>query len=160
MTSTPQISAFKLWSFEDYQNRILQHITITHVRWFSDAKSNHHWATPTRIAELLNSLPLKASPTLLLPRNIDLSPSSRVISLSKAHPWFIMDRIIRPVARQLLRPRPRYPFSIPPTAHAQRLYSMKHSAPQVRPVVGCDFRGPYWSVTVERPVAVHSEGIH
>ncbi|KAJ5142879.1 uncharacterized protein N7515_001666 [Penicillium bovifimosum] len=42
-----------------------------------------------------------------------------------------MDRIIRPAARQLLRPRPRYPFSIP-TVRPQRLYSMNHSAPQLK----------------------------
>ena len=71
-----------------------------------------------------------------------------------------MDRIIRPVARQLLRPRPRYPFRIP-TAHAQRLYTMGHSAPQVRFTVECgilvvtDF-----SVTVERPVSFHREVVH
>jgi succinate-semialdehyde dehydrogenase/glutarate-semialdehyde dehydrogenase len=43
-----------------------------------------------------------------------------------------MDRIVRPVARQLLRPRPRYPFSVPSAPAAKRLYTMGHSKPEVR----------------------------
>ncbi|KAE8355610.1 succinate-semialdehyde dehydrogenase [NADP+] [Aspergillus coremiiformis] len=35
-----------------------------------------------------------------------------------------MERLIRPVSRQLLRSRPRYPFTIPPPVSAKRLYSM------------------------------------
>ena len=43
----------------------------------------------------------------------------------------IMDRIMLPLSRQLLRPRPRYPFSIPPV-YAARLYSSKaHIVPRV-----------------------------
>lgn len=42
-----------------------------------------------------------------------------------------MERIIRPVSRQLLRSHPRYPFSIPPPVYAKRLYSMGHTVPPV-----------------------------
>jgi hypothetical protein len=42
-----------------------------------------------------------------------------------------MDRLIRPVSRQLLRPRLRYPFSIPPPPAAKRLYTMGHDKPDV-----------------------------
>jgi succinate-semialdehyde dehydrogenase/glutarate-semialdehyde dehydrogenase len=43
-----------------------------------------------------------------------------------------MDRIVRPVARQLLRPRPRYPFAIPSAPAAKRLYTMGPNRPEVR----------------------------
>lgn len=42
-----------------------------------------------------------------------------------------MERLIRPVARQLLRPRPRYPFAVPPPVYAKRLYTMGHTVPPV-----------------------------
>lgn len=42
-----------------------------------------------------------------------------------------MERIIRPVSRQLLRSHPRYPFSIPAPVYAKRLYSMGHTVPPV-----------------------------
>lgn len=42
-----------------------------------------------------------------------------------------MERIIRPVSRQLLRSHPRYPFSIPPPIYTKRLYSMGHTVPSV-----------------------------
>ncbi|CAI7669281.1 hypothetical protein N7533_003201 [Penicillium manginii] len=43
-----------------------------------------------------------------------------------------MDRLIRPVSRQLLRPRLRYPFSIPPPPAAKRLYTMGHDKPDLK----------------------------
>ncbi|KAJ5610530.1 hypothetical protein N7510_007249 [Penicillium lagena] len=43
-----------------------------------------------------------------------------------------MERLIRPVSRTLLRPRPRYPFAVPSTVYAQRLYTMGHSAPELK----------------------------
>ncbi|KAJ5222499.1 uncharacterized protein N7469_008739 [Penicillium citrinum] len=43
-----------------------------------------------------------------------------------------MDRLIRPVSRQLLRPRLRYHFSIPPPPAAKRLYTMGHSKPDLK----------------------------
>lgn len=42
-----------------------------------------------------------------------------------------MERLVRPVARQLLRTRPRYPFSVPPPPAIKRLYTMGHSRPDV-----------------------------
>lgn len=67
-----------------------------------------------------------------------------------------MDRIIRPVARQLLRPRPRYPFKIPPAAYGQRLYTMGHSAPQVRSEIQrASLLYTDTSILVERSIAVH-----
>lgn len=42
-----------------------------------------------------------------------------------------MERLIRPVSRQLLRPRPRYPFAIPPPVYAKRLYTTGHTVPPV-----------------------------
>lgn len=42
-----------------------------------------------------------------------------------------MERFIRPVSRQLLRPRPRYPFAVPPPIYAKRLYTMGHTVPPV-----------------------------
>ncbi|KAJ5579901.1 uncharacterized protein N7459_005886 [Penicillium hispanicum] len=43
-----------------------------------------------------------------------------------------MERIVRPVTRQLLRSRPQYPFSIPPPPAAKRLYTMEHSRPDLK----------------------------
>ncbi|KAE8134297.1 Aldehyde/histidinol dehydrogenase [Aspergillus pseudotamarii] len=43
-----------------------------------------------------------------------------------------MDRLLRPVSRQLLRSRPRYPFTIPPPVYAKRLYSMGHTVPPLK----------------------------
>lgn len=66
-----------------------------------------------------------------------------------------MDRIIRPVTRQLLRPGSRYPFRIP-TAHHQRLYTMGHSAPKVSRAA--ELAGSPLSnalLAVKRPVALH-----
>jgi succinate-semialdehyde dehydrogenase/glutarate-semialdehyde dehydrogenase len=42
-----------------------------------------------------------------------------------------MERIIRPVSRQLLRSRARYPFAVP-TLHAKRLYSKSHVVPPLK----------------------------
>lgn len=44
-----------------------------------------------------------------------------------------MERVIRPLARQLLRPRPRYPYVVPPAPvfYSKRLYAMGHSVPPV-----------------------------
>lgn len=44
---------------------------------------------------------------------------------------FIMERLVRPVSRQLLRSRPRYPFAVPPPLAIKRLYTMGHSRPDV-----------------------------
>lgn len=52
-----------------------------------------------------------------------------------------MDRIVRPVARQLLRPRPQYPFSIPSAPAVKRLYTMGHSRPEVRYLLVGGVRG-------------------
>ncbi|KAJ5772617.1 Succinate semialdehyde dehydrogenase [Penicillium odoratum] len=43
-----------------------------------------------------------------------------------------MDRLIRPVSRQLLRPCLRYPYAIPPPPIAKRLYTMGHSKPELK----------------------------
>ncbi|KAH8428615.1 NAD-dependent succinate-semialdehyde dehydrogenase [Aspergillus melleus] len=43
-----------------------------------------------------------------------------------------MERLIRPVSRQFLRSRPRYPFSIPPPIYAKRLYTMGHTVPPLK----------------------------
>ncbi|OJJ44609.1 hypothetical protein ASPZODRAFT_698498 [Penicilliopsis zonata CBS 506.65] len=43
-----------------------------------------------------------------------------------------MQSLLRPVARQLSRPRPRYPFKIPATIYAQRLYTMGHTVPPLK----------------------------
>ncbi|KAI9374998.1 Aldehyde/histidinol dehydrogenase [Aspergillus egyptiacus] len=43
-----------------------------------------------------------------------------------------MERFIRPLSKQLLRPRLRYPYAMPPSIHAQRLYTPGHTVPQLK----------------------------
>ncbi|KAL2795644.1 Aldehyde/histidinol dehydrogenase [Aspergillus keveii] len=43
-----------------------------------------------------------------------------------------MDKIIRPLSRQLLRPRPRYPYAMPSSDHAKRLYVTGHTIPPLK----------------------------
>ncbi|KAL4979690.1 Aldehyde/histidinol dehydrogenase [Aspergillus desertorum] len=43
-----------------------------------------------------------------------------------------MDKILRPLSRQLLRPRPRYPYAMPPHKHAQRLYTTGYTVPPLK----------------------------
>lgn len=47
-----------------------------------------------------------------------------------------MERLIRPVSRQLLRSRTRYAFSIPPPPALKRLYTMGHHKPEVSSTPG------------------------
>lgn len=72
-----------------------------------------------------------------------------------------MERIIRPVSRQLLRSHPRYPFSIPPPVYAKRLYTMGHTVPPVSDWA-IDWRLHWLQLTngmdlstVERPVSLY-----
>ncbi|KAL2857147.1 Aldehyde/histidinol dehydrogenase [Aspergillus pseudoustus] len=43
-----------------------------------------------------------------------------------------MDKIIRPLTRQLLRPRPRYLYAMPSPDHAKRLYVTGHTIPPLK----------------------------
>lgn len=49
-----------------------------------------------------------------------------------------MERLVRPISRQVLRSRPRYPFAIPPPPALKRLYTMGHSRPDVSCVLLVD----------------------
>ncbi|KAL2864205.1 NAD-dependent succinate-semialdehyde dehydrogenase [Aspergillus lucknowensis] len=43
-----------------------------------------------------------------------------------------MERIVRPLSKQLLRSRPRYPFAMPSSDHAKRLYVTGHAVPPLK----------------------------
>ncbi|KAL4986079.1 Aldehyde/histidinol dehydrogenase [Aspergillus falconensis] len=43
-----------------------------------------------------------------------------------------MDRILRPLSKQLLRPRLRYPYAMPSHNHAQRLYTTGYTIPPLK----------------------------
>jgi succinate-semialdehyde dehydrogenase / glutarate-semialdehyde dehydrogenase len=45
-----------------------------------------------------------------------------------------MERIVRPLSRQLNRQRLRYPFAVPSSPPFLRLYSMGHTVPPVSDV--------------------------
>lgn len=71
-----------------------------------------------------------------------------------------MDRLLRPVSQQLLRSRPRYPFTIPPPVYAKRLYSMGHTVPPVRDLLLIDWTfleqlTDYDGLIAERSISLH-----
>ncbi|KAL6237391.1 hypothetical protein BDW75DRAFT_204040 [Aspergillus navahoensis] len=43
-----------------------------------------------------------------------------------------MDKIMRPLSKHLLRPRPRYPYTMPSHNHAQRLYTTGYTVPPLK----------------------------